>query len=132
MEFDFLWVYLAIFLMIPLSRVIQRLLSKRSQQNSAGQVVEEQYRNVPTMHQVKPDTESKPKTKNMLVLGALNRGLKTFENIQKDTGLDNRDLDTVLGTLEEKGLLTVHQKEGITGIKIELFLTDRGFREYFS
>ena len=43
---------------------------------------------------------SKPQTKNNLVLGALNRGSKTFENIQKNTGLDNEELDTILEDLD--------------------------------
>ena len=36
----------------------------------------------------KPEQEfRKPSTKKMLVLGELNRGTKSFENVQKNTGL---------------------------------------------
>ena len=79
----------------------------------------------------KPQTQ-KPQTKNMLVLGALNRGLKTFESIQKDTGLESRELDDILNKLEKDEMLLIRQKQGMLGVKVELFPTDKGFKEYYS
>ena len=81
----------------------------------------------------RPQIESsKPQTKNMLVLGVLNRGSKTFEHIQKNTGLDNKELDAILEDLENNGMLKVEQKQGLFGPKTELFPTDKGFKEYYS
>ena len=75
---------------------------------------------------------SKPQSKNELVLGALNRGSHSFEKIQKNTGLDSQDLDSILEDLEKNGLLKVVQKQGLFGPKTELYPTDKGFKEYYS
>jgi len=75
---------------------------------------------------------SKPQSKNDLVLDVLNRGSKTFENIQKNTGLDNSELDSVLEDLEKNGLLKVVHKQGLFGPKTELYPADKGFKEYSS
>ncbi len=77
-------------------------------------------------------TESKPHTKNDLVLGALNRGSKTFASIQKNTGFDSDELETILENLEKKGLLKIVQRPGLFGSKTELYPTDKGFKEYYS
>ena len=74
----------------------------------------------------------KPTTKNMLVLGELHRGRRTFESIKKNTGLSNNELDSILDSLEKNGMLKVHQKQGFFGTKIELHPTDKGFKEYYS
>ena len=71
-------------------------------------------------------------SKNNLVLGALNRGSKSFESIQKNTELDNQDLDAILEDLEKNGLLKVVQTQGLLGPKTELYSTDKGFKEYYS
>lgn len=75
---------------------------------------------------------AKPETKSMQVLGEINRGAKTFENIQKNTGLDIKELDSILQNLERDGMLRVEQKQGLLGLKIELYATDKGFKEYYS
>ena len=75
---------------------------------------------------------TKPPTKNMLVLGELNRGTKTFNNVQKNTGLTTEELDTILEDLEKNGLIKVNQKQGMLGTKIELYPTDKGMKEYYS
>ena len=82
-----------------------------------------------------PESEveiTKPKTKNMLVLGELNRGVKTFENLQKNTGLDNSQLNEILENLENKGSIRVQQKQGLLGMKVEIYPTEKGFKEYYS
>ncbi len=73
-----------------------------------------------------------PKSKNDLVLGALNRGSKSFESIQKNTGLNNQELDAILEDLEKNGMLNVVHKQGLFGPKTELIPTDKGFKEYYS
>ncbi len=85
------------------------------------------------MESDKPQMESdKPQTKNNLVLGALNRGSKTFEDIQKNTGLNNSELDAILEDLENNGLMKVVHKQGMLGPKTEILPTDKGFKEYYS
>ena len=88
---NFSWVYLIIFLAIPLARIIPRILAKKGIGVRAPQPIQEkqletgydEYSQKPQMEPTKPQMEStKPQTKNNLVLGALNRGSKTFEDIQ--------------------------------------------------
>ncbi len=76
--------------------------------------------------------DSKPQSKEMMVLGELNRGTKTFEGIKKNTGIDDDELNSILEDLENKGMMKVHQKQGMFGVKIELHPTDKGFSEYYS
>jgi len=142
-EPNFSWIYIVIFLAIPLARIIPRLLAKKGigknffpqQPNSPSNP--QQQSNQPESrfgeYQQKPPMETtKPKSKNDLVLGALNRGSKSFESIQKNTGLDGKDLDTILEDLEKNGLLKVVHKQGLFGPKTELYPTDKGFKEYYS
>ena len=75
---------------------------------------------------------SKPQTKNMLVLGELHRGVKQFEDIQKNTGLTTEELNSILEDLENNGLMKAQQKSGLFGMKTELVPTDKGFKEYYS
>ncbi len=75
---------------------------------------------------------SKPLTKDMLVLGELNRGTKKFETIVKNTGIDSNELNSILKDLENRDLMRVEQKNGIMGPKVELYPTDKGFKEYYS
>jgi hypothetical protein len=149
MEADFSWVYLIIFLMVPLARIIPRILRKRKSQNFASQEVsdkqfesnfnryqdqsDKQFESNPDeFHKESSKTSSKPQTKNMLVLGELHRGVNLFENLQKNTGLTNTELNSILEDLEENGLMKTQQKQGLFGMKTELLPTDKGFKEYYS
>lgn len=140
-EPNFSWIYIIIFLAIPLARIIPRLLAKRGigknfMQSQESKPFEPSF--------VKPAQErqsesfepqidpSKPQTKNNLVLGALNRGSNTFQSIQKNTGLESQELDSILEDLEKNDLLKVVQKQGMFGPKTELHPTDKGFKEYYS
>lgn len=146
MEHDFIWMYLLIFLAFPLARIIPRLLSRvrgksypemQSKPNSNTRREDEtpkydgpsednaiKYQNMPN--------PSKPQTKDMVVLGELHRGARTFEHVQKNTGMESNDLDEILEKLEKKGLIKVIQKKRMLGSRIELYPTDKGFREYYS
>ncbi len=148
MEADFSWIYLIFFLMIPLARIIPRVLAKMRNKNSSTQTIqEEQFGPNINKHYEEPQSEfskperefpntqrefSKPQTKNMLVLGELHRGSKTFESIQRNTGLNNKELDAILEDLEKKDMLKVQHKQGLLGTKIELHPTEKGFKEYYS
>ena len=147
MEADFSWIYLIIFLMIPLARILPRVLKKLKSGNSESQDIpqrqfesnfnryedqsDNQFESNPTEYQ-EPPKSSKPQTKNMLVLGELHRGVKQFENIQKNTGLTTEELDSILEDLENNGLMKAQQKSGLFGMKTELVPTDKGFKEYYS
>ncbi len=147
MATDYSWIYLLIFLIIPLARIIPRFLARRKMKNNSSQTIQEnefrpsfdEYRepqrgfSEPQREFKKPQRDfTKPQSKKMLVLGELNRGSKTFESIQRNTGFDNKELETILEDLENKGLLKVQQKQGLFGPKIELYPTDKGFKEYYS
>ena len=131
MDPNYSWIYLAIFLVIPLARLLPRLVAKMRANRESTQIPEEHQQQASVMYQ-EPPPESKPKTKNMLVLGALNRGSNTFESIQKNTGLGSKELETILEDLEKNGMLSVRQKQGMLGPKIELYPTDKGFKTYYS
>ena len=79
-----------------------------------------------------PKSESKPETKDTQVLGELNRGAKNFEIIQKITGLEHDELASIMEDLEKRGLMKVEEKSGLFGPKVELYLTDKGYKEYYS
>lgn len=134
---NFSWIYLIFFLAIPLARIIPRFIARRKMQNNQTQQREfesgfDEYKR-PQMASAKPELNTEENlSKERIVLGELNRGVKTFENIQKNTGMDGKDLDSVLSDLERDGLLKVVQKQGLLGPKIELYPTDKGFKEYYS
>ena len=149
MEADFSWIYLIIFLMVPLARIIPRLLRRKKLQNLSSQKVpEKQFESDFNRYQDQSDKQfesnstefnqepskisSKPQTKNMLVLGELHRGINSFQNIQKNTGLTNTELHSILEDLEKNGLMKTQQKPGLLGMKTELIPTDKGFKEYYS
>ena len=140
-EPNFSWIYIIIFLAIPLARIIPRILAKkgigkRFIQPQQPKPFEPSFVKPAQEHQsesFEPRTDpSKPQSKNDLVLGALNRGSKSFESIQRNTGLDSQDLDDILEDLEKNGLMKVVHKQGMLGPKTELLPTDKGFKEYYS
>ena len=126
---NFAWIYLVIFLAIPLARIIPRMIAKR-RQNPDQRNFESKFDN-PQM-EIRAKERTTPLTNDQRVLRELNLGVKTFEKIQKNTGLDAKTLDSVLGDLERDGLMRVVQKQGIFGPKTELYPTDKGFKEYYS
>ena len=140
-EPNFSWIYIIIFLAIPLARIIPRILAKKGigksfiqpQQPKPFEPSFVKPAQEPQSESFEPRTDpSKPQSKNDLVLGALNRGSKSFESIQKNTGLDNQDLDAILEDLEKNGLMKVVHKQGMFGPKTEIHPTDKGFKEYYS
>ena len=133
MDPDFSWIYLVFFLIIPLARIIPRLIARRRMRESSTETVQENQFEPSYEYSRKPQTKvSRSQTKNMLVLGELNRGSKTFDSIQKNTGLARDELNSILEDLENKDMLRVEQKQGLFGPKIELYPTDKGFKEYYS
>ncbi len=131
----FYWIWI-IFMMYPIIRIIQRFLRKRKMQNyskSSEKQLEMQLETNPSETINAPRRNlAKPETKDMLVLGELNRGVRNFEKLQKITGLKRDKLVSILDDLEKRGLMRVEQKSGLTSNKVELYVTDKGFREYYA
>lgn len=67
--------------------------------------------------------------KDLIVLGAIKRGKKKFDKIQKITKIDPDELNAILEKLEERGMITVEEKKGWLGKKVELNVTEKGTRE---
>jgi len=131
----FYWIWL-IFLMFPLIRIIQRYLRKRNMQKPTQSSEKHIEMQLKTNSSETLDTPrrnlARPETKDMLVLGELNRGAKNFGTMQKITGLERDELISILDDLEKRGLMRVEKKSGPFGTKIELYVTDKGFKVYYS
>ena len=134
-EQGFMWIYLLFFL-IPLARIIPRLVKKWRKGNKT--VSENQF--TPNYSRIeqrqepfeRQESSQRPQTKEMQVLGELNKGVKEFNKIQKKLDIDNQKLENILKDLEEQGLMKVIKKKGFSGIKIELYPTDKGFKRYYT
>ncbi len=136
------WIYLLFFLVIPLSRILPRLIRKWKEKNRGApeQFTQDPYQSTNetiTESSRKTDREDipremKPQTLDMLVLGELNRGIKNFNSIQKNLGIDSKPLEEALQSLENQGLMKIQHKQGLLGPKIELTPTDKGFKKFYS
>lgn len=71
--------------------------------------------------------DSEPK--DLIVLGAIKNGIKKFDKIRKTTQIEPEELNSILAKLEERGLITVNEKKGWFGPKIEITTTDKGNKE---
>ena len=71
--------------------------------------------------------ESEPK--DLIVLGAIKNGITKFDKIRKTTQIDPEELNSILEKLEERGFITVNEKKGWFGKKIEITATDKGKKE---
>ena len=71
-------------------------------------------------------------TDEMIVLGAMHRGAKTFASIQKKTGMDDDSLNKALENLEGRQMIKIVTRKGLMGTKVEIYPTDKGFRKYYS
>jgi hypothetical protein len=136
--------------MIPLARVIPRLI--RKWQNKNNPVSENQYnQDFQRPEQKQPQFErpktfersgsferehsfeksdEKPLDQKMMVLGEINRGVKDFNQIQKITNIDNQKLENILKGFEDDGLMRVVKKDGIMGSKIEMHPTEKGYKKF--
>ena len=134
-EEGFMWIYL-IFFMIPLARIIPRLV--RKWQKRSNTFSESQFS--PSNSEAGQRQESfqrqesleKPQNNEMKVLGELNKGVKDFSKIQKNLNIHNQELEKILKDLENKKMIKVVKKSGLLGNKVELYPTDKGFKKYYS
>jgi len=129
------WFWL-IFLLFPAVRIAQRFLRKRKMKNypqSSEKPIGIRFEKTSENTIEKPVRNlERPATTDMLVLGELNRGANTFEKILKNTGLEREALNSILGDLEKRDLMKVVQKQGLLGPKVELQVTEKGFKEFYS
>jgi predicted transcriptional regulator len=74
--------------------------------------------------------ESNPEEpKDVIVLGAIKKGAKKFDKIQKAAQIDAEELNAILEKLEKRELIKVEEKKSWFGKKIEIQITDKGSKE---
>ncbi len=133
------WIFI-FFAVLMVARIVPRMLRKGKMNVQRGKVVatEQPFSDTSDQPFVKESKEhsfvegAKPESKEMMVLGQINRGYKTFGEIRKTTGLNSEEINSILDDLEKRGLMRVEQKKGLAGIKVELLPTEKGYREYDS
>ncbi len=131
------WIFI-FFAVLMVARIVPRMLRKGKMDMRRGDVIATEQPSSETRDQsfVKESKErsfveeAKPESKEMMVLGQINRGYKTFGEIRKTTGLNSEEISSILGDLEKRGLMKVEQKKGLVGIKVELLPTKKGYIEY--
>ncbi len=133
------WIFI-FFAVLMIARIVPRMLRRGKMNLQRGNVVTAEQpfsetRDQPFVKESKERSfveEAKPESKEMMVLGQINRGYKTFGEIMKTTGLNSEEINSILGDLEKRGLMKIEQKKGLVGIKVELLPTEKGYREYDS
>ncbi len=132
------WIFV-FFAVMMVARVVPRMLKQRKMNlQKSGVITTDQpffneSREQPFVKEAQDQSfakETKPESKDMMVLGQINRGYKTFGEIRKTTGFNSEDLNLILEDLEKRGLMKMQQKQGLLGIKVELLPTEKGYREY--
>ncbi len=136
------WQWIFVFFVILMAvRIAPRIIKQRkmNMQRSGGITTERAFFNEPRDQPFVKEAQDQsfgkattPESKDMLVLGLIIRGYKTFDEIRKRIGFDSKDLNTILDDLEKRELMKVQQKKGLIGIKVELLPTEKGYREYDS
>ena len=81
----------------------------------------------PAADQRRPSGKDTGMSNEMSVMGSMHRGARTFEAIQKKTEMDAAVLERVLERLEAQKMITVVQKQGLFGVRVELHPTGKGF-----
>ena len=67
--------------------------------------------------------------KDLIVLDAISNGARQFNKISKVTKIKPEELNNILEKLENRGFITIQEKKGWLGEKIELYVTEKGNRE---
>lgn len=70
-----------------------------------------------------------PEPNDVIVLGAIKSGAKKFDKIRKITKIEPEELNSILEKLEKRGLISVSEKKGLFGKKIEIITTEKGDNE---
>ena len=134
MEENYSWIYLLIFMIIPLARIIPRLLKRGNfnenisprpesprenffQESSSSDNFQESSSSDNFQESSRREefsTKNWPKEK--IVLGLLMTNISKFEEIQKKGNLSTNNLDTILQDLEKRGLMKPVEKTGPFGV----------------
>lgn len=142
---DFQWIYL-IFFLIPLARILPRVIRKwrnkgmeENQFNQNFQKTEQIPNSFETPKSFersqsfeKPRSPDKSLELDMQVLAEINNGVRDFNQIQKNIGMDNQELEKILTDLENKGLMKIVKKSGLIGSKVEIHPTENGFKKFYT
>ena len=138
MEENYSWIYLLIFLIIPLARILPRVLKRVGLKQNTSTRPESPRRNFfqessPDNFQESPHKEefsTKNWSKEKIVLGLLMTNISKFEELQKRANLSTNNLDTILQDLEKKRLMMPVEKSGPFGKSIQLKITQKGATEF--
>ena len=134
------WIFV-FFAILMVARIVPRIMRRGKMNLQRSDVVtsNQTFPNEPKMQPFVKEAqephfskETTTESKTMMVLGHINRGYKTFNEIRKRTGIDSKELNSILEDLESRGLLKIQKKQGMLGIKVELIPTEKGYREYDS
>jgi len=154
MEENYSWIYLLIFLIIPLARILPRILKRaglkqnistrpenprenffqesspdRFQESSPDRFQESSPDNFEESPR-KEEFSTKNWSKEKIVLGLLLTDISKFEELQKRANLSTNNLDTILQDLEKKRLMMPVEKSGPFGKSIQLKITEKGAAEF--
>ena len=154
MEENYSWIYLLIFLIIPLARILPRILKRaglkqnistrpesprenffqesspdRFQESSPDRFQESSPDNFEESTR-KEEFSTKNWSKEKIVLGLLMTNISKFEELQKRANLSTNNLDTILQDLEKKRLMMPVEKSGPFGKSIQLKITEKGAAEF--
>ena len=149
MEIDYSWIFLLIFLIIPLARILPRILKRTGFKENISARLESPRENFfkesdyadnfkesdyADNFKESPPTEEEFSTKNWstekIVLGLLMSGISKFEELQKRGNLSTNNLDRILQNLEKKGFMTPVEKSGPFGTSVQLKITEKGASEF--
>ena len=148
MEENYSWIYLLIFMIIPLARILPRLLRRAGLKQDISARPETPRGNFfqesppadnfresssPDNFQESPRREefsTKTWPKEKIVLGLLMTNISKFEELQKKGNISTNNLDTILQDLEKKGLMRPVEKSGPFGKSIQLKMTEKGAAEF--
>jgi len=145
MEIDYSWIFLLIFLIIPLARILPRILKRTGFKENLSARLESPRENFfkesdsSDNFEELPSREESPSreefsTRNWstekIVLGLLMSDISKFEELQKRGNLSTNNLDRILQNLEKKGFMTPVEKSGPFGTSIQLKITEKGANEF--
>ena len=154
MEENYSWIYLLIFLIIPLARILPRILKRaglkqnistrpesprenffqesspdRFQESSSDNFQESSSDNFEESPR-KEEFSTKNWSKEKIVLGLLMTNISKFEELQKRANLSTNNLDTILQDLEKKRFMMPVEKSSPFGKSIQLKITEKGAAEF--
>ena len=154
MEENYSWIYLLIFLIIPLARILPRILKRaglkqnistrpesprenffqesspdRFQESSPDRFQESSSNNFEESPR-KEEFSTKNWSKEKIVLGLLMTNISKFEDLQKRANLSTNNLDAILQDLEKKRLMMPVEKSSPFGKSIQLKITEKGAAEF--